>query len=1155
MTGLVVDLDRRKRTTVLICLVFVLIVPVEALDKHEHAYSNEKHEGGPSKDLGRSKLSSRHADHEPMGKSSRVHSVVQSSKTNTGNSVALNRFLENVLRAQDDFKWIDQAVREANRAKYWEKSPAKRVPPGSAPVHDRSRSKMREKRSYENAIFQRDFDFQNGVPDTGQSSLKNKMTGVLNDVPKDWTKTEDICSLSDWLNSKEPEVEKPRDRWIRDYEVDPKNHLLARGIKDRSKQQHESAPTLESLKESLLQLKKSLSEPDKKVHDTVSNVDTEEDADEEKVRGKKKHEMKENDDDSDSSGLISNLKKRERAALGDLGDKNGRKVWRTKRTEVNNDDGSPKLFHRAGFGASYLEEEALKELHDRERRSEGTVAEKRYLNKGTGENLSVKYAESQQGNPILEGLFPGDPEKDTSSDLQEVKQSSNVQSDSENDQKNQMAENDVSKDSNSVDDKDTSNNLQGDKSIMQSDLKTDQQTQEAGDVGSANPGAVPEELPNSNDPDKKDTSNDSQEEKIASNVQITLKIDQQPHEAKNVGSANPGAVPEELSNSNDSDKKGTSNESQEDKVPSNVQSKNDQQPQEAGNVGSANPGAVPEELSNSNDSNKKDTSNDSQEEKVPSNVQSKNDQQPQEAGNAGSANPRLSSSNDKDTSNDVQEDKSISVVHTDLKNDQKNQVAENGVSDSTAMKKSSRIAEKGENLVGNSLRTFGPASNGLQASPSTEEQEDAGASKTEEAVSAEGGEQAIKVLEPQGRLCEDCERTKGVLGSDENGPGKLSQKSMKREEPGNINIILKSENKDMIQFSDSRGTGNDRPFVVNTLDVRKKLIVGKEPGKPDKTVSTVFNVQVEKSFDDSAETKDHHKRDNVPQITDGASIFGFDKSKPNEDLFKDTFAFMNDKEASKSKESMINADKGDSQIFYDDSPSGKTNMNTDEIPQSKEISRDDTKSQEEQAEEDAKGKLIENNDAPSESSTSPIAVGSSLTSDNFKPYKGSKPKTYHEIMIDPEAMSDLKLNDAFGRRILQYMEYSNDDVENAELNYNDKEEEDNLRAGEAESSVQSQRRQRSASGDKGKAKVNVLIGDKMKKQKTKRESVRKRRDPIKFIAYYDYDDDDVEQQVREAAGEQERVKTNSGLNAIDSNQGLGNHACSSRSSKVQNRDT
>lgn len=58
------------------------------------------------------------------------------------------------------------------------------------------------------------------------------------------------------------------------------------------------------------------------------------------------------------------------------------KVWRTKRTEVNNEDGNAKLFHRSGFGDPYLEENSLKEVvHDRKRRSKGTPSdEKCYAN-------------------------------------------------------------------------------------------------------------------------------------------------------------------------------------------------------------------------------------------------------------------------------------------------------------------------------------------------------------------------------------------------------------------------------------------------------------------------------------------------------------------------------------------------------------------------------------------------------------------------------------------------------------------------------------------------------------------------------------------------------------------------------------------------------
>ena len=38
-----------------------------------------------------------------------------------GDNSALGRFLEDVLRAQGDLRWIDQAVRGVNREKDWEK--------------------------------------------------------------------------------------------------------------------------------------------------------------------------------------------------------------------------------------------------------------------------------------------------------------------------------------------------------------------------------------------------------------------------------------------------------------------------------------------------------------------------------------------------------------------------------------------------------------------------------------------------------------------------------------------------------------------------------------------------------------------------------------------------------------------------------------------------------------------------------------------------------------------------------------------------------------------------------------------------------------------------------------------------------------------------
>lgn len=75
--------------------------------------------------------------------------------------------------------------------------------------------------------------------------------------------------------------------------------------------------------------------------------------------------------------------------------------------------------------------------------------------------------------------------------------------------------------------------------------------------------------------------------------------------------------------------------------------------------------------------------------------------------------------------------------------------------------------------------------------------------------------------------------------------------------------------------------------------------------------------------------------------------------------------------------------------------------------------------------------------------------------------------------------------------------------------------------------------------DKGKAKVNVLIKEKLdKRKKYSRDSTRKRRNPVSVIEYYDYDSDN-EQRERET-GEQERLKTSYDKNPIESDAGLGN---------------
>ncbi|XP_076679573.1 uncharacterized protein LOC143374908 [Andrena cerasifolii] len=446
---------------VLVCVVFVVVCPILAstsVNKDEPGDGYARKTEGSAQTSGNSKESKlfphRDGDHDPT-----VKGKERQGKVNGDNS-ALGRFLEDVLRAQGDLRWIDQAVRGVNREKDWEKSPSARTSKysessrkegtTSLPVNVHRGAKSREKRGFDqnyetlwtgmkkkyddkspSEIPQRiyldnqipvkrvvDFDYSDGSGKEVPTSLENKAGGPVYDkgpmddqIPKDWTKTEDICSLNDWLNSKEPatEQEKQGDRWIRDYEAAPSDLLNSntklhdaqdKGRSEKDEAKKDEAPTLESLKETVLELKKSLDEAGKKEHGDSKNADSAKEKVESKdrrTRGKNKHNRNEKDEEDSGWWEASepgnmDLKKREQATR-ELVDRNARlKVWRTKRTEeVNNDDGNPKLFHRAGFGEPYPDERALKELHDRKRRSKGTTSnEKRYLNetpnKGSSES-------------------------------------------------------------------------------------------------------------------------------------------------------------------------------------------------------------------------------------------------------------------------------------------------------------------------------------------------------------------------------------------------------------------------------------------------------------------------------------------------------------------------------------------------------------------------------------------------------------------------------------------------------------------------------------------------------------------------------------------------------------------------------------------------
>lgn len=397
--------------------------------------------------------------------------------------------------------------------------------------------------------------------------------------------------------------------------------------------------------------------------------------------------------------------------------------------------------------------------------------------------------------------------------------------------------------------------------------------------------------------------------------------------------------------------------------------------------------------------------------------------------------------------------------------------------------KSTNNEVKGENLEANPLQTAGAASNELQAAfakassnLNTDGREEPGGGRTkkteenQEDVGSDKGEQLIKVSEPQARLYQNDERTKEVqgIGPDE-GHGKLPEllSTGKRspQESGNINILLKSENKNMIKFSNAGDNqtpstgGQQQPFVVNRFDVKKKLIVENEEN-PGKSVSTIFNVKIEKAQVDGG-PKGGMKRENV-KGSDRAQAFGVEKNKPNEELYKDTPELANDlKQKNVDEERLKNSaefDKGSAQSgdneggrnWYEGVVRNQMGTNIDQSGAEKykeEGEKDKFGNEEERFREEKKkgGSIGDSNDGAASSDESNPSPAGKLKDDDDK-----NRQKFREIFIMANGMDDRKINDRYAqRRILQYMEYSNDDVEDADRNYGDQEEEENLQQAEA----------------------------------------------------------------------------------------------------------
>ncbi|XP_061939976.1 uncharacterized protein LOC133665626 [Apis cerana] len=280
------SLDGRHRASILICFVFIIALPILASSHdqkngHGSAYTSKSEDKMEfSKNSKDSKISLLDDESDDSG-GEKDHKM--SAKDVEENSPALAKFLDDVLKAQDDLKWIDQTVRNVNREKNLEKLNKKDIHPSS------------------------DYD-----KDTAGEQ-----------VPKDWTKSKDLCSLNDWLNFNKNlagKRDKSANQMIHECETNQKNRFSslspeksAKGdIKfnvrnQRDEARKKEAPSLESLKETILELKKNLKEADKKQHDNLKNEEDTADLEENEneklehkdrtTRAKNKHRKTENDDD------------------------------------------------------------------------------------------------------------------------------------------------------------------------------------------------------------------------------------------------------------------------------------------------------------------------------------------------------------------------------------------------------------------------------------------------------------------------------------------------------------------------------------------------------------------------------------------------------------------------------------------------------------------------------------------------------------------------------------------------------------------------------------------------------------------------------------------------------------------------------------------
>ncbi|XP_034178585.1 uncharacterized protein LOC117603489 [Osmia lignaria lignaria] len=118
MIGTVIDLmDCRHQTSLLICVILVIVFPILAAtdaDKREYGNTYERKTEG---DHAFSK-STKQLKHSDDNGDSTVKHTEDHGRVNNENGSPLNTFLEDVLKAQDDLKWIDQVVHSTDHRKH-----------------------------------------------------------------------------------------------------------------------------------------------------------------------------------------------------------------------------------------------------------------------------------------------------------------------------------------------------------------------------------------------------------------------------------------------------------------------------------------------------------------------------------------------------------------------------------------------------------------------------------------------------------------------------------------------------------------------------------------------------------------------------------------------------------------------------------------------------------------------------------------------------------------------------------------------------------------------------------------------------------------------------------------------------------------------------